>query len=105
MRKMILIVAVLFTLTSCSCYDVIDNVWPVSSRGWAKSIVDRESGNDPGAQNPSSSAAGCFQLMKVHAWRFDATGTSWAQRYDPVANTLAALNLYNEAGTSPWRLR
>jgi hypothetical protein len=105
MRKMILVVALLFTLTSCSCYDAIDAIWPASSRSWAKSIVDRESENNPGAQNPTSSAAGCFQLTKVHAWRFNAIGSSWGNRYRAVDNTLVALWLYKDAGTQPWRMR
>ena len=105
MRKMILVVALMFALTSCSCYDAIDVFWPASSRSWAKSIVDRESTNNPAAQNPHSSAAGCFQLLKMHAWRFDAVGGSWANRYDAGWNTLAALHLYREAGTQPWRMR
>jgi hypothetical protein len=103
MRKIILIAVACVTLAGCSCHEVVDAIWPAGSRQWAHNVVDRESGGDPGAQNPGSTAAGCFQLLRMHSWRFDATGTSWAQRYDPVANTLAALHLYHEAGTRPWR--
>jgi hypothetical protein len=103
MRKIILIVVACVVFTGCSCHDAIDALWPAGSRNWAHNIVNRESGGDPSAQNPSSSAAGCFQLLRTHAWRFNATGSSWAQRYDAVANTKAALHLYNEAGTRPWR--
>ena len=70
----------------------------------ARRIIHRESRNNPAAQNSRSSAAGCFQLLKMHSWRFDAVGCSWAQRYDAVCNTKAADHLYRQAGWSPWRL-
>jgi hypothetical protein len=90
--------------TTSSCHGAVDYLWPAESRSWAHRIVDRESGGDPRAQNPSSSAAGCAQLLKMHAWRFSSTGTSWAHRYDAKANIAAALHLYREAGASPWAL-
>lgn len=89
---------------STDCYAAIDRHWPASSRSWARSIVWRESRNQPTAQNRSSSAAGCFQLMRLHAARFQKLGYGWADRYNADANTLVALDLYREAGTSPWRL-
>jgi hypothetical protein len=85
-----------------SCHDAIDRLWPASSRAWAHRIVNRESHGIATAQNRRSSAAGCWQLLSMHAWRFKATGSSWAQRYEAVANTLAALHLYRAAGASPW---
>ena len=119
MRRLTLVLIVLFTLTACTpdevafwqwwntqpigCHDAVDFYWPTDSRAWAHRIVQRESGGDPAEQNPRSSAAGCFQLMRVHAWRFDATGSSWAARYDARANTVAALHLYREQGSRPWR--
>lgn len=87
------------TQPSRDCFQAIDRHWPASSRAWARSIVWRESRNNPRAQNPSSSAAGCFQLLSMHAHRIPG---GWAARYDADANTLGALNLYREAGTSPW---
>lgn len=102
MKKVILVIVASLVFTGCNCHQAVDALWPSGSRQWAHNVVDRESGGDATAQNPRSSAAGCFQLLRMHSWRFDATGTSWAQRYDPVANTLAALHLYNEAGTRPW---
>ena len=86
---------------SADCYQAIDRHWPASSRSWARGIVARESGGDPRAQNPRSSAAGRFQLLALHAHRVPG---GWANRYDADANTLAALDLYREAGTSPWSL-
>jgi hypothetical protein len=86
---------------SVDCYQALDRHWPASSRQWARGIVARESGGDPRAQNPRSSAAGCFQLLSIHAHRVPG---GWGNRYDADANTLAALDLYREAGTSPWAL-
>ena len=68
----------------------------------ARRIIHRESRNDPTAQNSRSSAAGCFQLLSIHAWRFDAVGCSWAQRYNASCNLRAAYHLYQAAGWSPW---
>lgn len=85
-----------------TCHGAIDRLWPAGSRAWAHRIVERESHGIATAQNRTSTAAGCFQLLRLHAHRFTATGSSWAMRYDARANTLAALNLYRECGTGPW---
>ncbi len=68
----------------------------------ARYVIWRESRNDPTAQNERSTAAGCYQLLVKHSWRFDEVGCSWAQRYEPVCNTKAADHLYREAGWEPW---
>ena len=68
----------------------------------ARYVIWRESRNDPTAQNERSTAAGCYQLLVKHSWRFDEVGCSWAQRYEPVCNTKAADHLYREAGGEPW---
>lgn len=91
--------------SSRDCYEAIDRHWPASSRSWARGIVNRESGGDPRAQNPRSSAAGCLQLLALHSGRFSKLGYSWERdRYNPDVNILVGLDLYREAGTSPWRL-
>ena len=89
---------------SPDCYAAIARHWPAGSQAWARGIVSRESGNQPGAQNASSTAAGCFQMLRLHEGRFNKLGYTWADRYDPDVNTLVALDLYREAGTAPWRL-
>lgn len=85
-----------------SCRAAVEKYWPAGSKAWAHSKVQSESGGLASAQNRSSSAAGCFQLLRIHAWRFAATGSSWASRYDAAANTLAALHLFREQGKRPW---
>lgn len=90
---------------SSDCYQAIAKHWPASSQSWARSIVWRESRNNPTAQNRSSSAAGCFQMTRVHAGRFQRLGYSWANdRYNADANTRVAFDLYREAGARPWSL-
>jgi hypothetical protein len=71
----------------------------------ARSIVWRESRNNPTAANTRSSARGCWQLLLgTHGRRFAKLGFSTGQWADPDVNTLVALDLYREAGTRPWRL-
>lgn len=90
---------------SRDCYEAIDKHWPASSRSWARSIVWRESRNNPSAANSRSSARGCWQLLLgTHSGRFNKLGFSPSQWANPDINTLVALDLYYAAGTSPWRL-
>ena len=90
---------------STDCYQAIEKHWPTSTHSWAKSIVDRESRNNPAAQNSRSSAAGCMQLLKLHSGRFQKLGFSWERdRYNADANIIVAADLYREVGSSPWRL-
>jgi hypothetical protein len=120
LRTLALTLIAAFTFTACTpdeialwtwwmeqqpatCHDAVDRYWPDGSKGWAHRIVNRESGGDTSQKNRRSSASGCFQLIKVHAWRYEAVGYSWADRFNPTANTLAALNLYSEQGSRPWR--
>lgn len=89
---------------SLDCIGAMHQVFPASVWGWAEGIIRRESGNDPGADNPTSSAAGCWQMLSMHDWRYGAVGCSAAQKYEALCNNKAAYHLYAAAGTSPWRL-
>ena len=91
-----------YTASSSDCYSQVDQIWPASTRAWAHRIVWRESRNNPAAQNSHSSAAGCFQLLSMHAGRFVRHGYSWSDRYNARANVTAALDLYSECGSRPW---
>ena len=86
------------------CLSAMRQVFPASSWNWGTAIIMRESGNNPSAQNPSSSAAGCWQMLSMHNHRYYTVGCSPAQKYDALCNTKAAYTLYQAAGTSPWRL-
>lgn len=89
---------------SGDCYSAIDRYWP-GDKGWARKIVRRESGNNPSARNPRSSAKGCFQLMhSYHAGRYKRVGCSPSQWSNAGCNVRAAWTLYQEAGKSPWYL-
>lgn len=87
------------------CYSAMEQVFPPSAWSWGRGIIARESGNQPSAANPSSTARGCWQLlMSVHSGRFYAVGCTPADWADALCNTKAAHQLYLAAGTSPWRL-
>lgn len=97
---------------SATCNAAIDiwwtpNVGPAVA-AWAKRIVWREAGNQPWAANRRSSARGCFQLLQsLHARRYNkfrGWGCSPAKWNNADCNSLAALDLYRQAGKSPWRL-
>lgn len=88
---------------SRDCNQAVDRHWP-GDKARAKRIVHRESRNNPSAQNSRSSAAGCMQLLSMHAHRFSAVGCSWAMRYNADCGIKAAAHLYREAGWSPWNV-
>jgi len=91
------------SLRAHDCNSAVSSVWPNSLQSRAKRIVWRESRNKATAQNRRSSAAGCFQLLSMHSRRFSKLGFNWrTDRYDPMANTLVAYDLYRDAGWSPW---
>lgn len=62
-----------------------------------------ESGGDPTAQNVRSSASGLFQILQMHAWRFESFGWSWADRYDGAKNTAVAAMIWRESGWGAWQ--
>ena len=89
--------------TSSDCYQAIDKHWP-GDKARARSIVWRESRNQPAAANSRSSARGCFQMLSMHNHRYTAVGCSPAQWSNADCNVRAAAHLYRQAGWSPWNL-
>jgi hypothetical protein len=67
--------------------------------GWALQVAACESGDDPGAVNPSSGAEGLFQFLPS-TWRSSPYATS--SPFDPVANAEAAAWLYRTSGPGAW---
>ncbi|MDH4118785.1 MAG: S-layer homology domain-containing protein [Acidimicrobiia bacterium] len=70
----------------------------------AVDIIDCESGGDPLAKNPRSTASGLFQHL-ASQWpaRAEAAGFSGADVFDPVANTaVAAWLVYEGGGWTHW---
>jgi hypothetical protein len=59
-------------------------------------VMERESGGNPDARNPTSGAAGLFQIMPF--W-WEAYG---GDRYDPIDNTALAKRIRDEQGWTAW---
>ena len=100
--------------SSSDCYEAIDKHFS-GDKTRMKNIIRRESGNNPAAQNKSSTARSCGQLlMSYHAWRFAEVGcpdvgvTPWRdtskQWADPDCAIKAVDHLYREQGYGPWKL-
>jgi len=87
------------------CHLAVDVLWPAELRTTAHIIVERESRGIAWADNPTSSAAGCFQLLALHDDRYnDTPGCTVGDKYDAWCNTAAALSLYRDMGWTPWAL-
>lgn len=67
--------------------------------GWG-AIIECESGGDPRAQNPSSSASGLFQFIDS-TWR-GLGGSGSAKDASVDEQYRMAEKLYAQSGTSPW---
>lgn len=90
---------------STDCVAAMRAVWPAHLHGWAMGIMRRESGFQHTADNSSSSASGCWQLLSsLHADKYAAAGCHVSQAFDALCNNKAAYVLYQQAGTSPWNL-
>lgn len=69
----------------------------------ARQVIMRESGNNPGAANRSSSARGCWQtMMSIHSAKYYQVGCNPNQWSNAVCNTKVAALLYQSSGWSPW---
>jgi len=66
----------------------------------ATRIAFCESTYDPSAQNPTSSAAGVYQVIEK-SWRW-VSDKPWALRYNLETNVQVAAQLYERMGWSPW---
>lgn len=87
--------------------DLVSAYFPASEVDFALKVLWCESRGDPGANNPTSSAAGLFQFLK-YTWDSmvpaSVTGGSYnsGQVYDPEANVRSAAWLLNAEGWSQW---
>ena len=62
-----------------------------------------ESSNNYQAQNPSSTASGAYQFLDTTWQSLDASAGYSRAKFAPASvQDAAALELYNEMGTSPW---
>lgn len=77
--------------------------FPEDRVDWALRIIACESGGDPLAKNPHSSASGLFQhLARLWPERAAQAGFAGADVFDPVANIAVAAWLLDNGGTSHW---
>lgn len=66
-------------------------------------IITRESGWNPAAKNPRSTASGLTQQLDIHAWRYARRGWDWnTDRFNAVKNLEIAFELWSESGWKPW---
>jgi len=85
--------------SSSDCYGEMRKHFPASQHAKASAVITRESGGNASAKNSRSSASGCFQLLaSLHRHRLPPGG-SFFNAHD---NTVGALNLWQQAGWSPW---
>src|SRR5665647_200647 len=71
--------------------------WPWSQIPTLMLVIDRESGGNPNAKNPTSTASGLLQLMSIH----------WAGKFNPFAprlNLSYGCKLWRGSGWQPWSL-
>lgn len=70
---------------------------------WAMRVMACESGGDPNAKNPTSTASGLFQHLASY-WdgRSVAAGWGGADIFDPEANVAVAAWLFYTGGPSHW---
>ena len=87
---------------------LVEAYWPAELVGWALKIMACESGGDPWADNPRSTARGLFQFLRSTWDRGPAPALGLPSYdsgapYNPEWNIMAAAWLYqNWGGESQW---
>jgi hypothetical protein len=69
--------------------------------GFQSCVISRESGGNPDAQNPVSTASGLYGFLDT-TWTAVTGLPGPARDYSAAQQTAAFWKLYAEAGTSPW---
>ena len=69
--------------------------------GFESCVIQAESGGNPDAQNPTSTASGLFGFLST-TWTSVTGLPGPARAYSVATQTAAFWKLYAEAGTSPW---
>jgi len=79
---------------------LISEYFPTGQVEHALKIVACESGGDPAAKNPTSTARGLFQILaSLWAPYFDVT---YNDLYHPETNTALARRIYDQSGWNAW---
>lgn len=90
---------------------LVEKYWPADLVNWAMKIMQCESGGDPNADNPYSTAAGLFQFIKSTWDKGPAPALGlpyyWTGApFVPEWNIQAAAWLYEHwGGTSQWQCK
>ena len=74
--------------------------WPAPLVDTAMCLMQYESGGNPDAKNPESSARGLFQIM-ASVWA-PTFGVSYDDLYDPELNVRLAHRIYETQGWTAW---
>ena len=83
---------------------LVEAYFPASGVTWAMRVMKCESGGDPNAKNPSSSASGLFQHLARY-WDDRSAKAGWggSDIFDPEANIAVAAWLYSGgSGAGHW---
>lgn len=82
---------------------LVSAYFPAEQVDRALCIMSYESGGNPSAKNPSSSASGLFQhLARYWPERSAKAGWAGADIFDPTANTAVAAWLWSVGGWGHW---
>lgn len=77
--------------------------WPASLVDHALCIIQHESGGNPSAKNPNSSASGLMQhLARYWPERSSAAGWGGSSIWNPEANIAVGAWLYTQGGWGHW---
>ena len=79
---------------------LISAYFPADQVEMALCIIRYESGGNPGAKNPLSSARGLFQIL-ASLWA-PHYGVAYETLYDPTTNTEIAADIWRNDGWSAW---
>ena len=82
---------------------LVESYFRPADVAWALRVMACESGGNPNAKHPRSSASGLFQhLARYWPGRSSRAGWAGASIFDPVANVAVAAWLYYSGGASHW---
>jgi len=89
------------TLTSPKIKSIVSKYFPAGQVAMAMNVIDRESGFDPTARNPSSGCRGLFQIGE-RTW-YGYTNQSYSNAYNPTINIKIASKIWRARGWyDPW---
>jgi hypothetical protein len=79
---------------------LVEDHFPPEETEIALCVIRHESGGNPSADNPRSSATGLFQVLSS-LWA-DHYGVSYVELRDPEVNARVARDIWDESGWAAW---